>query len=137
MRLAWTKGRVILICEGNFNSQSKYIVKPMTCKIVPPLSSFDNPYPATLNLTKFFTSINNGGAGMNIIDTMKKFLEPESIAIVGATRKTGEFSMNIMGHLLSNGYKGRMYPVTPILPRYWASSPMQTSKTCPKQPTWP
>jgi acetate---CoA ligase (ADP-forming) len=50
---------------------------------------------------------------MNIIDTMKKFLEPESIAIIGATRKTGEFSMNIMGHLLSYGYKGRMYPVNP------------------------
>jgi acyl-CoA synthetase (NDP forming) len=50
---------------------------------------------------------------MNIIDTMKKFLEPESVAIVGATRKTGEFSLNIMGHLLSYGYKGRLYPVNP------------------------
>jgi acetate---CoA ligase (ADP-forming) len=44
---------------------------------------------------------------------MKKFVEPQSIAIVGATRKTGEFSMNIVEHILSYGYSGKLYPINP------------------------
>jgi len=50
---------------------------------------------------------------MKIAEVMKKFVEPESIAIVGATRKSGEFSMNIMEHLLSYGYAGKLYPINP------------------------
>ena len=50
---------------------------------------------------------------MNTIETMKKFIEPQSVAIVGATRQTGEYSMNILGHLLSYGYQGRLYPINP------------------------
>jgi len=50
---------------------------------------------------------------MKIAEVMRKFVEPQSVAIVGATRKTGEFSMNIMEHLLSYGYQGKLYPVNP------------------------
>lgn len=50
---------------------------------------------------------------MKIAEVMKKFVEPESVAIVGATRKTGEFSMNIMEHLISYGYTGKLYPINP------------------------
>ena len=50
---------------------------------------------------------------MKIAEVMKKFVEPESVAIVGATRKSGEFSMNIMEHLISYGYAGKLYPVNP------------------------
>ena len=50
---------------------------------------------------------------MKIAEVMKRFVEPESVAIVGATRKSGEFSMNIMEHLISYGYAGKLYPINP------------------------
>jgi acetyltransferase len=44
---------------------------------------------------------------------MKRFLEPASIAIVGATRQTGAGSFNIVERLLSHGYTGTICPVNP------------------------
>lgn len=44
---------------------------------------------------------------------MKRFVEPASIAIVGATRQTGAGSFNIVERLMSHGYTGRVYPVNP------------------------
>ena len=50
---------------------------------------------------------------MKIAEVMKKFVEPEAVAIVGATRKSGEFSLNIMENIRSYGYTGKLYPVNP------------------------
>lgn len=50
---------------------------------------------------------------MNIAEVMKNFVEPGSVAIVGATRKSGDFSMNILEHILSYGYAGKLYPINP------------------------
>jgi len=44
---------------------------------------------------------------------MKQFMEPRSVAIVGVSRQTGEGSNNILEHILSYGYKGKLYPVNP------------------------
>ena len=50
---------------------------------------------------------------MNIAQVMRNFVEPGSVAIVGATRKSGEFTMNILEHIVSYGYAGKLYPVNP------------------------
>ena len=44
---------------------------------------------------------------------MKLFMEPRSIAVVGATRQTGSDSFNIVERLSGHGYRGRIYPVNP------------------------
>ncbi len=44
---------------------------------------------------------------------MKRFMEPASIAIVGATRQTGSSSFNIVERLISHGYAGSIYPINP------------------------
>ncbi len=44
---------------------------------------------------------------------MKHFMEPKSVAIIGASRHTGEDAFNILENLLSYGYKGKIYPVNP------------------------
>lgn len=44
---------------------------------------------------------------------MKKFMEPESIALVGLSRKTGSGSYNIMENMIRFGYKGKIFPVNP------------------------
>ena len=46
-------------------------------------------------------------------ELMKAFMEPDSIALVGVTKKTGEGALNILENLLSYGFPGRIYPVNP------------------------
>jgi len=50
---------------------------------------------------------------MNVVEQMKKFVEPKSVAILGASRRTGESALNILENLLSYGYEGKIYPVNP------------------------
>lgn len=44
---------------------------------------------------------------------MKSFMEPESVAIIGATRKSGPGSYNLIENMLQFGYQGRVFPVNP------------------------
>lgn len=50
---------------------------------------------------------------MDITHIMNNFLQPQSVALIGCTRKTGEYSMNILEHLLAYAYSGKLYPVNP------------------------
>ena len=42
---------------------------------------------------------------------LKKFLEPKSVAIIGASRTVGEDNPNVVANLLNLGYKGKIYPI--------------------------
>ena len=44
---------------------------------------------------------------------MKLFLEPESVAAIGVSRRTGPGAFNLLANLVSYGYEGRLYPVNP------------------------
>ncbi len=46
---------------------------------------------------------------------MKLFMEPDSVAIIGVPRQTGQ-GINLVEHLLDHGYSGRIYPVNPNIP---------------------
>jgi acyl-CoA synthetase (NDP forming) len=50
---------------------------------------------------------------MSVVEQMRKFIEPGSIALLGVTRQTGESARNILENLLHWGYKGKLYPVNP------------------------
>lgn len=50
---------------------------------------------------------------MDVTEPMDIFLKPESVAIVGASRRTGRGSFNVAENLLELGFKGRIYPVNP------------------------
>ena len=50
---------------------------------------------------------------MNIVDQIRPFLEPKSIAFVGISRRTGPESMNAMESVLEQNYEGKLYPVNP------------------------
>ena len=45
---------------------------------------------------------------MNVAEQVKKFVEPKSVVLVGASRRIGEDSFNILENLLSYGYEGRI-----------------------------
>ena len=44
---------------------------------------------------------------------MKDFMEPESVALIGISRKTRPGSFNIMENMIGFGFRGRIYPVNP------------------------
>jgi acetyl coenzyme A synthetase (ADP forming)-like protein len=45
--------------------------------------------------------------------TLKAIFEPESIAVIGASSSPGKWGHVILKNLLSNGYKGEVFPVNP------------------------
>ena len=50
---------------------------------------------------------------MTTIAQMKLFFEPQSVAILGVSRKTGPGAFNILECLRLYGYQGKVYPVNP------------------------
>jgi len=50
---------------------------------------------------------------MNVVEQIKKFVEPKSVALFGVSRRTEEGTYNILKNLLSYDYQGRIYPVNP------------------------
>ena len=52
-------------------------------------------------------------AGKRDNDSLKPFFEPESVAVIGASRTPGKGGYNIIENLQRLGYPGRIYPVNP------------------------
>ena len=50
---------------------------------------------------------------MKNVQELKPFFEPDSIAIIGISRKTGPGTYNAVENLLRYGYSGRVYPINP------------------------
>lgn len=50
---------------------------------------------------------------MTVIDQMKLFFEPRSVAIIGVSRKSGLGSFNILESLQAYGYSGKVFPINP------------------------
>ena len=48
---------------------------------------------------------------MNVVEQMKKFVEPKSVAIFGVSRRPNMY--HILQNLLDYGYSGRIYPINP------------------------
>jgi acyl-CoA synthetase (NDP forming) len=44
---------------------------------------------------------------------MKKFFEPESVALIGISRKSGPGSLNLMERMIQFGFSGQIFPVNP------------------------
>jgi len=50
---------------------------------------------------------------MSSVSQLKPFLEPESIAVVGANPNSGEQAFNVVENLAHCGYQGQVYPINP------------------------
>jgi len=44
---------------------------------------------------------------------MKSFMEPESVALIGISRKSGSGSFNYMENMIKFGFSGRIFPINP------------------------
>ncbi|MGD2269226.1 MAG: acetate--CoA ligase family protein [Desulfobacterales bacterium] len=45
---------------------------------------------------------------------LEVFMAPHSVAVIGASRKTGPGSFNVIENMLTFGFKGKIYPVNPL-----------------------
>jgi acetyltransferase len=52
-------------------------------------------------------------AMVEIKEQLEPFFNPKSVAIVGATTRTGPGVFNVMENIISFGYRGEIYPVNP------------------------
>ena len=44
---------------------------------------------------------------------LEKMFNPDSVAIIGASNKTGKVGNIIVNNIVSGGYKGKVYPINP------------------------
>ncbi len=44
---------------------------------------------------------------------MKHFMEPQSVAIIGISRRSGPGSYNLMENMINYGYPGKIFPINP------------------------
>lgn len=49
----------------------------------------------------------------SIIEQIKPFMEAESVALIGVSRKTGPGTYNVLEVMLNHPFRGRIYPVNP------------------------
>jgi len=49
----------------------------------------------------------------SVIETITPFVEPQSVALIGVSTRTGPGTFNILEELLTYGYKGKIFPVNP------------------------
>jgi acyl-CoA synthetase (NDP forming) len=45
--------------------------------------------------------------------SMKNFMEPESVALIGISRRRGPGAFNLMEHMIKFGYSGKIFPINP------------------------
>ena len=50
---------------------------------------------------------------MDVSRQIGLFMEPGSIAVIGASKRTGDGSLSVLENLLRNEFKGKLYPVNP------------------------
>lgn len=50
---------------------------------------------------------------MDVSRQIGLFMEPASIAVIGASKRTGDGSLSVLENLLRNKFKGNLYPINP------------------------
>ena len=68
------------------------------------------------------------------VNRLKPFFEPESVAVVGASRTPGKGGHNIIENLLRLGYRGKIYPVNPRAKEILGLAAYSSLKDIPEPP---
>jgi acetyl coenzyme A synthetase (ADP forming)-like protein len=52
-------------------------------------------------------------AEADVLVSMKRIMQPQSIAVIGASSEDGKIGNSVMKNLINGGYKGQIYPIHP------------------------
>ncbi len=48
-----------------------------------------------------------------ILDAMKRIMQPDAVAVIGASSEEGKIGNSVMKNLINGGYQGAIYPINP------------------------
>ena len=48
-----------------------------------------------------------------VVTSMKRIMQPKSVAVVGASNEAGKIGNSVMKNLINGGYQGKIYPINP------------------------
>jgi acyl-CoA synthetase (NDP forming) len=65
---------------------------------------------------------------------LKPFFEPESVAVIGASRNQGKGGYNVVENLLRLGFKGKIYPINPQASDILGLTSYHDLKSTPSRP---
>ncbi len=52
-------------------------------------------------------------AEADVVASMKRIMEPKSVAVIGASDEAGKIGNSVMKNLINGGYQGQIYPIHP------------------------
>ena len=66
-----------------------------------------------------------------ILQAMKRIMEPEAVAVIGASSEEGKIGNSVMKNLINGGYKGAIYPINPKADEIMGKKCYQSVKDIP------
>ena len=66
-----------------------------------------------------------------ILKAMKRIMEPEAVAVIGASSEEGKIGNSVMKNLINGGYKGAIYPINPKADEIMGKKCYQSVKDVP------
>ena len=68
-----------------------------------------------------------------VLASMKRIMQPKSVAVIGASDETGKIGNSVMKNLINGGYKGNIYPIHPKSPEIMGYKAYQSVKDVPEE----
>ena len=66
-----------------------------------------------------------------ILKAMKRIMEPEAVAVIGASSEEGKIGNSVMKNLINGGYRGAIYPINPKADEIMGKKCYQSVKDVP------
>jgi len=67
----------------------------------------------------------------DVLASMKRIMQPASVAVIGASDETGKIGNSVMKNLINGGYKGNIYPIHPKSPEIMGYKAYKSVKDVP------
>jgi acetyl coenzyme A synthetase (ADP forming)-like protein len=68
-----------------------------------------------------------------IVRTMNRIIQPDAVAVIGASNEDGKIGNSVMKNLINGGYQGEIYPVHPSAPEVMGRKAYKSVKDIPGQ----
>ncbi len=66
-----------------------------------------------------------------ILAKMRRIMQPDAVAVIGASNETGKIGNSVMSNLINGGYQGAIYPIHPKLPEVMGRKAYRSVKDVP------
>ena len=68
-----------------------------------------------------------------ILRAMNRIMQPDAVAVIGASPEDGKIGNSVMKNLINGGYQGEIYPIHPKVPEVLGKQAYKSVKDIPGQ----